>query len=275
MSETTTHGRVGEADLKRRETLNDFDAREMTFLGRTKTVYVSGVGPAVLVMTEMPGITYFVARFARMVRDAGFTAFMPQMFGDAGRPMSMGYMAGSLARACISREFRAFSANRSSPITAWLRELAAAAHPECGGLGVGAIGMCFTGNFALSLMLEPSVKAPVLSQPSLPLGRAGGLHISPDELEQVKERLEKEDLVVLGYRFQGDKLCRSERFAAYREALGDRFVGRELPGAAGATGTPIDPHSVVTIHLVDQEGEPTRDAVDEILAFFDERLRST
>ncbi len=274
MANPASSRQLSAEDLARADSLDDFETRDFTFSGKTRVVFTAGEGPGVILLTEMPGITYFVARFARRVRDAGFTVFLPQMFGEPGRPMSNGYMMGSLARACISAEFRAFSANRSSPITDWLRQLAAAVHPECGGEGVGALGMCFTGNFALSMMLEPAVLAPVLSQPSLPLLRKGGLHIAPDELAQVKERLEREDLVVLGYRFQGDKLCRAERFQAYRDALGDRFKGRELPDEAGATGAPIDPHSVVTIHLVDEEGEPTHDAVEEILAFFRERLVS-
>lgn len=260
------------ADLARFEPLEDFEAREMTFLGQTRTVYVAGAGPAVIVLSEMPGITYFVARFARRVRDAGFTVFMPHMFGTAGRALSTGYAVGSMARACISREFRAFSANRSSPITDWLRALAAEIHPQCGGRGVGAIGMCFTGNFALTLMLEPAVKAPVMCQPSLPLGRKGGMHISPEDLETVKNRLENEDLVVLGYRFERDGFCRQERFDAYQKALGERFEAHVLPNECAATGAPIAPHSVVTIHLVDREGEPTRQAVDQILEFFEDRL---
>ena len=265
--------RVDPAEFERFEPLEDFEQTERTFLGRTKRVYRAGEGPAVIVMSEMPGITYHVARFARFVRDAGFTVFMPQMFGTPGRPISTGYAVRTMARACISREFRAFAANASSPITAWLRALAAAVHPECGGRGVGAIGMCFTGNFALSLMLEPAVKAPVLSQPSLPLGRKGGMHIAPDELAQVKQRLRDEDLVVLGYRFEDDGFCREQRFRAYEEALGDRFKPTVIPNEFAATGTPVAPHSVVTIHLVDRQGEPTRAAVDEILAFFEERLR--
>src|SRR4029453_4856822 len=132
----------------------------------------------------------------------------------------------TMARACISKEFRAFAADSSSPVTVWLRALAKHAHPICGGKGVGAIGMCFTGNFALSMMLEPAMRAPVLSQPSLPLGRAGGMHIAPDELEKVRARMVEEDLTVLAYRFEGDKYCKAERFAAYEQALGDRFVGR-------------------------------------------------
>jgi dienelactone hydrolase len=262
-----------ERDPNQRDALEDFDARELTFRGKTRRVFVSGTGPAVIVMAEMPGIYPLVSRFARRVRDEGFTVWMPHLFGDPGRPISLPHGLGVMLRGCISREFRAFAANQSSPVIDWLRALAAHAHPECGGRGVGAIGMCFTGNFALSMMVEPAVRAPVLSQPSLPLFQKAGMHIAPDELAQVKARMEREDLTVLAYRFAGDAFCRAERFAAYQQALGDRFVGRVLPdSAANPDAVMKNPHSVVTAHLIDREGEPTRAALDEILAFFRTRL---
>lgn len=256
-----------------RDALSDFDCRELEFLGQKKRVYVSGDGPGVIVMAEMPGIYAHVARFARMVRDAGFTVWMPALFGTEGGPVTRAGGLGTMVRACISREFRAFAANRSSPVTQWLRQLAAHAHHASGGKGVGAIGMCFTGNFALSMMLEPAMLAPVLSQPSLPLLQDDGLHIAPDELAAVKARLEAEDLTVLAYRFDGDPFCKAARFAAYEQALGDRFQGRVLADDSALPGTPMRPHSVVTLHLIDREGEPTRAAVDEILGFFAQRLR--
>jgi hypothetical protein len=124
------------------------------------------------------------------------------------------------------------------------------------------------------MMLEPSMLAPVLAQPSLPMFRAGGMHIAPSELAHVKARLEREDLTVLAYRFAGDSFCRAERFAAYQAALGDRFVARVLPDSAANPDAQMkNPHSVVTAHLIDREGEPTRAARDEILAFFAQRLR--
>jgi dienelactone hydrolase len=259
--------------LTERDPLTDFERRDVTLLGETKRVFVSGAGPAVIVMAEMPGIYPHLARFARRVRDAGFTVWMPALFGTQGGPVSIPGALATMVRACISREFRAFAANQSSPVTRWLRALAAHAHPLCGGNGVGAIGMCFTGNFALSMMLEPAMLAPVLSQPSLPMFQAGGMHIAPDELAAVKERMEREDLTVLAYRFEGDRFCKAERFAAYEAALGDRFQGRVLPDSCALPGTPVRPHSVVTLHLVDREGEPTRAALDEILAFFAARLK--
>ncbi|HEV7733943.1 MAG TPA: dienelactone hydrolase family protein [Candidatus Binatia bacterium] len=257
----------------RTDPLDDFERRQVTLLGIEKLVFVAGSGPAVIVMTEMPGISPQVARFARFVRDAGFTVWMPSLFGTPGRPVSRPYVAGQIFRACISREFAAFASDRSSPVTQWLRALAAHAHPLCGGAGVGAIGMCFTGNFALSMMLEPAMRAPVLSQPSLPIANQAGMHIAPDELAAVKRRMEAEDLTVLAYRFDGDPFCKAARFAAYEAALGDRFDGRVLPDAAARPGTGMPPHSVVTLHLIDEQGQPTRQAVDDILAFFTKRLR--
>jgi dienelactone hydrolase len=271
---TTTNATTRGDDITQDDPLDDFEARELTFQGKTKRVFVAGNGPAVIVMTEMPGIHPQVARFARWVRDAGFTVFMPDLFGRAGKGITMGYALGSMLRGCISREFRAFAANASSPVIDWLRALAAHAHPLCGGRGVGAIGMCFTGNFALSMMLEPAMLAPVLSQPSLPMFQAGGMHIAPHELAEVKARMERKDLTVLAYRFAGDSFCKAERFAAYQAALGDRFVGRVLPdSAANPDAIMKNPHSVVTAHLIDREGEPTRQARDEILEFFEKRLK--
>ena len=85
----------------------------------------------------------------------------------------MGYAAAEMLKGiCIRREFSVWATNRSSPIVDWLRALSREMHTQCGGNGVGAVGMCFTGNFALAMMTEPAVVAPVLSQPSLPL--AGG-----------------------------------------------------------------------------------------------------
>jgi len=262
------------------DALEDFDRRELTLEGVTKTVHVAGRGPGVIVMPEMPGISPHVARFARWVRDAGFTIYMPSLFGRDGAVTTAEEGAAIFRRACMSAEFRALGGGASSPVTSWLRALARVAHAECGGPGVGAIGMCFTGNFALSMMLEPAVLSPVLSQPSLPLDQPGGVEIASEELAAVRRRLERDDLTVLAYRFAGDAFCRAERFAAYAEALGDRFVARVLPDDAANTDVPPffasyvpTPHSVVTVHLIDEAGQPTAAARDEILAFFHRRLR--
>jgi dienelactone hydrolase len=260
--------------------LGDFQARELSFDGQGKRVHVAGSGPAVIVMAEMPGISPCVARFGRWVRDAGFTVYMPSLFGRDGVVVSADEGANVFRKACISAEFRALAAGETSPVTRWLRQLAVHAHQECGGPGVGAIGMCFTGNFALSMMLEPVMRAPVLCQPALPLNDPAGLEISPGDLATVRARLDAEGLDVLAYRFEGDRYCRAQRFAAYAQALGERFKPRVLPDTAAnpEVGLPFFkahvpfPHSVVTVHLVDRAGEPTLDARDEILAFLVRQL---
>lgn len=265
---------VGKLKSSKHDPLNDFDCQQLSFMGKRKPVYIAGKGPAVIVMSEMPGIYDRVADFARQVRDAGFTVLMPSLFGEPGRSPTPGYTARTLVRACISREFRVLSSNQSSPVVDWLRALAQYGHSICGEKGVGAIGMCFTGNFAINLMLEPCVLAPVLAQPSLPLGQAGGLHISEEELAQVKNRLDEEDLTVKAYRFAGDGLCRAERFSAYQSALGDRFCGKVLADESARKDTGMAPHSVLTLHLIDEHGQPTRQALDEIIAFFQSRLKA-
>ena len=261
------------------DTLADFNPREITLDGVKKVVHVAGAGPAVIVMAEMPGISPHVARFSRWVRDAGFTVYMPSLFGRDGAVQTAEEGAAILKRACVSAEFRAFAGGGSSPVTLWLRALARLAHEECGGPGVGAIGMCFTGNFALSMMLESAVLAPVVSQPSLPFDDPAGTGIGADELLAVRQRLERENLTVMAYRFEGDQFCKAQRFAAFSEVLGGRFITRVLPDSAANRDTPPffqrfvpTPHSVVTAHLVDEAGQPTIAARDEILAFFADRL---
>ncbi len=216
--------------------LEDFDARPITLDGVTKVVRVAGAGPAVIVMPEMPGISPQVARFSRWVRDAGFTVYMPSLFGRDGAVPGADEGTAVFQRACVSAEFSAFASNRSSPVTVWLRSLAGLAHQECGGPGVGAIGMCFTGNFALTMMLEPAMLAPVLSQPSLPLDDPGGLEIASDELAAVRRRLDEDDLTVMAYRFEGDRFCRGRGGPAHdRRARRDPVVLRHAARALTPT----------------------------------------
>lgn len=256
--------------------LDGFSEFEFTHDGGAKTVFRRGSGPAVVVMHEIPGITPEVARFARRVADTGFTVMMPHLFGTPGKPMTEWYKQSQILRACISREFSVFARRESSPVTDWLRALCRHAHAECGGPGVGAIGMCLTGGFALSLMVDEVLMAPVLSQPSLPadLGASfrSALGISDTELARVKERA-AEGCPVLGMRFTHDPLCPGERFERLREELGDRFEGIEIDSGPGNPyGFDKKSHSVVTTHLVDKEGNPTRAALDRVLEFFRERL---
>jgi len=259
-----------------RDTLSDFTTSTFTHDGKTRDVYRLGSGPAVIVISEMPGITPQVADFARKVAKVGLTAVMPHIFGDPGRDMSAGYVFQSIGPACVSREFTAFATGKASPITVWLRALARQAHEECGGPGVGAVGMCFTGGFALAMMVDDTVVAPVLSQPSLPFPitkkHKRDLGISDADLARVKQRVDA-GACVIGLRFTGDKVVPAERFQRLRDELGDGFIGVEIDSSKGNPhGHPANAHSVLTNHLIDEPGQPTRDALGKVLAFFQERL---
>ena len=258
--------------------LADYAETRFTHEGETKPVYVRGQGPAVIVIHEIPGITPKVVRFADWVVDAGFRVYMPLLVGEAGRDVSVGYLLNSLAKICISREFHVLASHRSSPVTDWLRALARHAHEEAGGKGVGAVGMCFSGNFALSMMMEPALMAPVLSQPSLPFpfgaARKAALHVSPQELQCLKERCAKGDKV-LGLRFKGDATSPGERFDTLRRELGQAFEGIEIDDKYANPDSPEPrPHSVLTEDLIDKDGEPTKEAAKRVIAFFVERLQA-
>lgn len=258
------------------DALADFSTFTFEHGGRRRPVYRLGSGAAVIIMHEIPGIIPQVARFARCVAAADMTVFVPSLFGVPGRPASRLYAARQLARACISREFHVLAENRSSPIVDWLRALARHAHQEIGGRGVGAVGMCITGNFALAMMVDPWVVAPVLSQPSLPLSltarKAAAVHAAPEALAAARRRHAKEGTTVLGLRFAGDPLCRRERFDTLRRELGAGFEAIELPDSCANPRASEPAHSVLTLHLIDRDGEPTRAALDRVLAFLRARL---
>jgi dienelactone hydrolase len=247
----------------------------------TRPVYRRGSGPAVIIIHEMPGLHPLVIRFANRIVAAGMTAVMPSLFGQPGKTVTIGYAVGEMLKGiCIRREFKVWSTNRSSPIVDWLRALARDMHTRCGGKGVGAVGMCFTGNFALAMMTEPSVVAPVLSQPSLPMpagpGRAkrrGAIGVSDEEISCAKRRFAEEGLSLIGLRFHGDPFVPDERFDTLKKTFGEHFEAIELDPKDAQPDTGMTPHSVLTIHLRDNDPTgPTKRAEQRVLAFFQQRL---
>ncbi len=245
------------------DVLKEWDKSSFTAVGYTRDVFRRGSGPGVIIVHELPGITPNVAAFAEEVVAAGFTVLMPSLVGNPGRDFSPGYLAKSALHICVAREFTHWALNHTSPIIGWLRALVKELHTELGGLGVGAIGMCFSGGFALAMMVEDAVVAPVLSQPSLPLSalgsaRAADVNLSPDDALVVARRA-AEGCQVLGMRFTEDKLV-GTRFQTLRELLGDAFLAIEIPSNAKAD------HSVLT----EQRHEPS---VQRVLEFLKTKLR--
>jgi len=233
---------VSNAAIVNTATLAGWSHGQFSAAGFSHDVYRKGSGPGVVVVHEIPGITPAVLQFAEEVVAAGFSVAMPLLVGHVGREPDGRYMARSMSKVCVSREFTTMALGKTSPIIAWLRALAKQLHGEAGGKGVGAVGMCFSGGFALGMMLDDIMIAPVLSQPSLPFAfgkaRSGDLNLSPDDALAVQRRA-AEGCQVLGLRFNGDRLVGS-RFESLRELLGDRFVAVEFPSTAKSD------HSVLT-----------------------------
>jgi dienelactone hydrolase len=254
----------------------EFDAATFTHQGRTHDVFRAGAGPGVIVVHEIPGLHPGVVDFGRRLIDAGYTVYLPSLFGRPGELPTTGAVVRSIVRVCIAREF-SILADRTSPVASWLRALATKAHTECGGPGVGAIGMCLTGGFALAMAVEPAVLAPVVSQPGLPAPltarQRSALGLDPADLAAIRGRAQH-GLCVLGLRFSNDKGCPAERFETLRRTLGDAFEGIEIDSSPGNPfAIPTRAHAVLTIDLVDELGHPTRAALDRALAFLNQRLR--
>jgi dienelactone hydrolase len=99
--------------------LSEYDTCEFTAAPWTRTVYRRGSGPAVIIIHEIPGLHPLVVRYANRVAEAGMTVFLPSLFGEPGRPVTLGYSLRSLAETiCIRREFHVWSTGKSSPIVA-------------------------------------------------------------------------------------------------------------------------------------------------------------
>ncbi len=241
--------------------VESWNRSSFTAAGFTRDVFRKGDGPGVVVVHEIPGITPKVLAFAEDVVAAGFTVVMPSLVGTPGRDVSGPYLASLMSKVCIAREFTNWAFNETSPIIGYLRALARNLHQEVGGPGVGAVGMCFSGGFALGMMVDDILVAPVLSQPSMPFAvskaRGADLNLSPDDALVVARRA-AEGCQVLGLRFTGDKLV-GTRFAQLRELLGDSFIAVELPSTKKAD------HSVLT----EQRDEAS---VQRVLEFFREKL---
>lgn len=253
--------------------------RRMPFTGAgiTHDCYEKGAGPGVVLVPEMPGLSPEVLGLADYLVDQGFTVVIPSLFGVPGRPVSVGYALRVVGKVCVSAEFRAFATNAHRPVADYLRALARDLADRTPGAGVGMIGMCFTGGFALAAAVEDAVVAPVVSQPSVPLplgaARRRDLGVSSAELDQIAARTGEGGLCLLGLRFSEDRLSPRDRFARLREALGDAFEVIELDSSVGnAAGFGRKAHSVLTHEVRDRPGHPALAARERLIEFLRERL---
>ena len=245
--------------------------------GNTHDVYRKGAGPGVVLIPELPGIHPGVLALGNHLVDNGFTVAMPSLFGEPGKPVSAGYVAATIARACVAREFAAFATNKQRPVSLFLRALARDLNAATPGKGVGVIGQCFTGGFALAAAVDDSVLAPVLSQPSVPfplgLKRRRDAGLSEAELTTVADRCANDGLCAMGLRFSEDNMAPRERFAMLKERLGDAFEVIEIdsgPGNEGGFGKMA--HSVLTEEVREVDGHPAYEARKRVVEFLTQRL---
>ena len=245
--------------------------------GVTHDVFTRGSGPGVVLLPEIPGMTPQVMGLANHLVDAGFTVAVPSLFGEPGRPLSAGYAMRTIAKACITREFAAFARNADRPIAEYVRALARHLHAEVGGLGVGVIGMCFSGGFALAAAVEPAVLAPVGSQPSVPFPVSGSrkhdLGMSEREQAVIADRVSSEGLCLVGLRFSEDTASPADRFTELEKAFGPGWRAIPLNSKPGnPDGIGKREHSVLTSADVEKPGHPTHEARAQVVAFLRERL---
>jgi dienelactone hydrolase len=260
-----------------RSDLTGWSRAPFTAAGLTHDVFEKGSGPGVVLIPEIPGITPEVLALADHLIENGFTVVVPSPFGTPGKLGTPGYIANVITRLCVSAEFRAFALGGERPITAYLRAVAADLASRTPGPGVGVIGMCFTGGFALATAVDDFVLAPVLSQPSVPLpvGRARQADpgISPADLDRIEARTKNDNLCVLGLRFSEDVTSPRARFDTLRARLGDAFEVIELDSSPGnAAGFKSNAHSLLTNEVRDVPGHPTIAARDRVVEFLKERI---
>src|SRR6202161_1378307 len=246
--------------------------------GYTHDVYRKGEGPGVVLIPELPGIHPGVLGLGNHLVDNSFTVAIPSLFGEPGRPVSAGYVLPTIARACVAREFAAFATNKQRPVSVFLRALARDLKASTPGKGVGVIGQCFTGGFALAAAVDDSVLAPVLSQPSLPFPLTPRQRRDPGvsevELNAFKDRAANEGLCAIGLRFSEDKAVPGERFTTLKERLGDAFEVIEIDSRPGNEhGFSRMAHSVLTNEVREVDGQPAYEARKRGGAFLNERLR--
>jgi dienelactone hydrolase len=246
--------------------------------GYTHDVYRKGEGPGVVLIPELPGIHPGVLGLGNHLVDNGFTVAIPSLFGEPGRSKDAGYIISTIARACVAREFAAFATNKQRPVSVFLRALARDLNKATPGKGVGVIGQCFTGGFALAAAVDESVLAPVLSQPSVPFPVTPRQRRDPGvsdlELNAFKDRAASEGLCAMGLRFSEDKAVPGERFTALKERLGDAFEVIEIDSRPGNEhGFGRMAHSVLTDEVREIDGQPAYEARKRVVEFLNERLR--
>lgn len=259
--------------------LTGWTSEPFSAAGITHDVYRKGQGPGVVLIPEIPGLHPGVLALGNHLVDNGFTVAAPSLFGTPGAPAMSPTAITTMIRVCVAREFAAFATNADRPVAHYLRALARDLNERTPGKGVGVIGQCFTGGFALAAAVDESVLAPVLSQPSVPFPltakhrRDPGL--SEGELKIVQQRAATEGLCAMGLRFSEDSIAPAERFKTLKDRLGDAFEVIEIDSSKGNEhGFGRMAHSVLTGEVREVDDHPAYEARKRVVEFLTERLNA-
>jgi dienelactone hydrolase len=214
-----------------------------------RAYYRGGDGPAVIVLHELPGLDRAAIRVGGRIRAAGFSVYLPVLVGPVRRRATDLDTVANTVRICVSREFAAIIGGRRSRVSDWVVRLARQAHAAEGGPGVGVVGMCLSGGFALAAAIDPAVRVAVVSQPGLPLatfpfgrwpGQAADLGLSAADRTALAGRT---DLCVRGYRYSEDGISPEPRMTALEQLAGPdvhvlRIEGPGHPVLSDAAAVP-------------------------------------
>lgn len=243
---------------------NSFTSKMRNGKSATHDIYTLGNGNKVLILIqELPGIGQETLALADRFVAQGYTVVLPHLFGPIGKTATFRNLIQVF---CMRKEFTVFAKRESSPIVDYLAALCMEMKNKHRVKGVAVIGMCLTGNFAISLMANEAVLAGFASQPSLPILTQGALQMSEQEITTIKDKLDKVGPMHCG-RFKGDKLCTGQKFDLIKETFNtdnkERIILHQLPG---------DGHSILTLDFMDKEGHPTTETLKEVMTYFDEQL---
>lgn len=231
-------------------------------------VYDGGSGPVVILIHEAGGLDHSTLDIADRLWGEGFRLLLPVLVGRPHPDGSGGSVTLNLIKLCISREVFVFLTGRTSRIATWLRALAAEErgdHP-----GVGVIGMCFSGGFALAAAVDDSVIAAIASQPALPWpvlpGSGADLGLAPADVACLRDRHAAGKVGLLATRYTQDRGSPRQRIQRIQAEFGSAVVIEPI-------GTQ---HSVLARAADFSEPDPTAvPALTATIALLRERLRHT
>lgn len=257
--------------------------RGFTYEGIEHPVFRKGSGRPLLLLHELPGLAEPCVNFADRLHKAGFEVHLPLLVGEPLRYEAL----ANYRRLCVSAEFARLQAGVSSPISRWLRALAADIVQSRPGSKLGVIGMCLTGAFVIPLVLTPGVAAGVVSQPAIPFdtlyrftgiglrrGWRAQLNVHDDELRDAGVCARREAKHLLVQRYADDRLCPRDRIERIAQAFGAAAEVHEFAEPSWLRRSFDPPHALLTEEYDRRtDDDPaTRQALQRVLEFFDQHL---